>query len=64
LASNVLETVIPQVGGAVLVVQGAHRLKLGSLIRLNVEKFSADVQIDGNLIELPYESICKFKSEK
>ncbi len=47
-----------------LILQGPMRLRKGELVRLNVEKFSADVRVDGQTTTLPYESICKFKEEK
>lgn len=64
LGAAVLETVLPQPGGRVVVVQGPHRLQRGRLLRLNVERFSADVQLDdgGAATSFPYEAICKIKS--
>jgi DNA/RNA-binding protein KIN17 len=55
-----LETVIPQVGGTVRVVQGPHRGQTGTLQALKIEQFAADVLLSGKmLVSLPYEHICK-----
>jgi DNA/RNA-binding protein KIN17 len=55
-----LETVIPQVGGTVRVVQGPHRGQTGTLQALKIEQFAADVLLSGKMIvSLPYEHICK-----
>lgn len=64
LASTVLETVLPQPGGRVMVVQGAHRHRVGELLKLNIEQFSADVKVGDQILTLPYESVCKIKSEQ
>lgn len=55
-----LETVIPQVGGTVMVVQGPHRGQTGTLHALRIKEFVADVLLpDRQVVSLPYESICK-----
>jgi len=59
-----LETVIPQPGGQVRIVNGAYRGQLGSLVSVNTEKYSANIKIEsgahlGTIIEIPYEDICK-----
>ncbi|PWA35992.1 DNA/RNA-binding protein Kin17, conserved region [Artemisia annua] len=60
-----LETVIPQIGGVVRVVNGAYRGSNARLLSVNTEKFCAKVQIekgvyDGRVIQaIEYEDICK-----
>lgn len=60
-----LETVIPQIGGVVRIVNGAYRGSNARLLSVNTEKFCAKVQIekgvyDGRVIrEIEYEDICK-----
>ncbi|XP_073009470.1 KIN17-like protein [Typha latifolia] len=60
-----LETVIPQIGGIVRIVNGAYRGSTARLITVNTEKFCAKVQIerglyDGRVIQaIEYEDICK-----
>ncbi|KAI6679259.1 hypothetical protein NL676_033140 [Syzygium grande] len=60
-----LETVIPQIGGFVRIVNGAYRGSTARLLGINTEKFCAKVQIekgvyDGRVIPaVEYEDICK-----
>ncbi|XP_076931618.1 KIN17-like protein [Bidens hawaiensis] len=60
-----LETVIPQIGGLVRVVNGAYRGSNARLLSVNTDKFCAKVQIekgvyDGRVIQaIEYEDICK-----
>ncbi|KAK1412817.1 hypothetical protein QVD17_34340 [Tagetes erecta] len=60
-----LETVIPQIGGLVRVVNGAYRGSNARLLSVNTDKFCAKVQIekgvyDGRVIKaIEYEDICK-----
>ncbi|KAJ9565264.1 hypothetical protein OSB04_001230 [Centaurea solstitialis] len=60
-----LETVIPQIGGLVKIVNGAYRGSNARLLSVNTEKFCAKVQIekgiyDGRVIHaIEYEDICK-----
>nr|XP_043616778.1 KIN17-like protein [Erigeron canadensis]XP_043616780.1 KIN17-like protein [Erigeron canadensis] len=60
-----LETVIPQIGGVVKIVNGAYRGSDARLVSVNTEKFCAKVQIekgiyDGRVIQvIEYEDICK-----
>ncbi|XP_024981109.1 KIN17-like protein [Cynara cardunculus var. scolymus] len=60
-----LETVIPQIGGLVKIVNGAYRGSNARLLSVNTEKFCAKVQIekgiyDGRVIQaIEYEDICK-----
>nr|GEV11481.1 hypothetical protein [Tanacetum cinerariifolium] len=64
-----LETVIPQIGGAVRVVNGGYRGSNARLLSVNTGKFCAKVQIekgvyDGRVIQaIEYEDICKVASE-
>ncbi|XP_071737858.1 KIN17-like protein [Rutidosis leptorrhynchoides] len=60
-----LETVIPQIGGVVRVVNGAYRGSNARLLSVDTDKFCAKVQIekgiyDGRVIQaIEYEDICK-----
>lgn len=60
-----LETVIPQIGGAVRIVNGAYRGSNARLLAVNTERFCAKVQIekgiyDGRVLQaVDYEDICK-----
>ncbi|KAI3501649.1 hypothetical protein L1887_29574 [Cichorium endivia] len=60
-----LETVIPQIGGVVRIVNGAYRGSNARLLSVNTERFCAKVQIekgvyDGRVIQaIEYEDICK-----
>lgn len=62
VAMQQLETVLPQPGGRVLVVQGkARRGEKGTLERINTERFNATVKFsDGFTADFPYEDICKY----
>ncbi|CAI9096825.1 OLC1v1033050C1 [Oldenlandia corymbosa var. corymbosa] len=60
-----LETVIPQIGGVVRIVNGAYRGSNARLLAIDTEKFCAKVQIekgiyDGRVLKaIEYEDICK-----
>jgi DNA/RNA-binding protein KIN17 len=60
-----LETVIPQIGGLVKIVNGAYRGSNARLLGVDTEKFCAKVQIekgiyDGRVLKaVEYEDICK-----
>ncbi|GAU30717.1 hypothetical protein TSUD_39410 [Trifolium subterraneum] len=60
-----LETVIPQVGGRVKIVNGAYRGSLARLLGVDTDHFCAKVQIekgayDGRVLKaVEYEDICK-----
>ncbi|CAK8540968.1 unnamed protein product [Lathyrus sativus] len=60
-----LETVIPQVGGRVKIVNGAYRGSLARLLGVDTDQFCAKVQIekgayDGRVLKaVEYEDICK-----
>ena len=56
-----LETVVPALGKTVLIVNGKHRGKRATLTALNVEAFSADIEMDSGevLRNVPYEHFSK-----
>lgn len=60
-----LETVIPQIGGLVKIVNGAYRGSTARLISVDTERFCAKVQIEKGVYEgrvlqsVDYEDICK-----
>ncbi|PKA55673.1 hypothetical protein AXF42_Ash011965 [Apostasia shenzhenica] len=60
-----LETVIPQIGGLVRIVNGAYRGENAKLLSVDTERFCAKVQIekgvyDGRVLQaVEYEDICK-----
>jgi DNA/RNA-binding protein KIN17 len=63
-----LETVIPQIGGIVKIVNGAYRGSNARLLSINTSNFTAKVQIekgmyDGRVLNaVEYEDICKFSA--
>ena len=60
-----LETVIPQIGGLVRIVNGAYRGSNARLLSVDTERFSAKLQVekglyDGKILKaIEYEDICK-----
>ncbi|KAF2296059.1 hypothetical protein GH714_035896 [Hevea brasiliensis] len=60
-----LETVIPQIGGLVRIVNGAYRGSKARLLGVDTEKFCAKVQVDKGIYDgrvlkaVEYEDICK-----
>lgn len=55
-----LETVIPALGKAVLIVNGTHRGHEGTLKYIDVDNFCASLKLDdGTKVILPYEHFCK-----
>ncbi len=65
VTAALLETVIPQVGGTVRVVQGPHRGQTGTLQALRIDEFAADVLLPGKqVVSLPYEHICKVMKDE
>lgn len=63
-----LETVIPNIGGQVKIVNGAYRGAEGSLLSIDTAKFSASVKLltgphTGRTITADYEDISKMASE-
>uniref|UniRef100_A0A8I7B942 DNA/RNA-binding protein Kin17 WH-like domain-containing protein n=2 Tax=Hordeum vulgare subsp. vulgare TaxID=112509 RepID=A0A8I7B942_HORVV len=65
-----LETVIPQIGGLVRIVNGAYRGSTASLLSVDMERFSARLRVekglyDGTVLDaVEYEDICKLAQEK
>ncbi|PAN03988.1 hypothetical protein GQ55_1G033200 [Panicum hallii var. hallii] len=63
-----LETVIPQIGGLVRIVNGAYRGSNARLLSVDTEKFCAKVQVEKGLYDgkvlraVEYEDICKVSS--
>ncbi|CAL4890055.1 unnamed protein product [Urochloa decumbens] len=63
-----LETVIPQIGGLVRIVNGAYRGSNARLLSVDTEKFCAKVQVEKGLYDgkvlraVEYEDICKISS--
>ncbi|GFR52671.1 hypothetical protein Agub_g15295 [Astrephomene gubernaculifera] len=62
-----LETVIPSPGGAVLVVNGAHRGCRGTLLSIDTARYQAQVRLTegpgrGREVWLEYEDVCKLDS--
>lgn len=62
-----LETVIPQIGGVVRIVNGAYRGSNARLLSIDTAKFAAKIRIengafDGRAITAEYEDICKISS--
>ncbi|KAG0585222.1 hypothetical protein M758_3G268200 [Ceratodon purpureus] len=62
-----LETVIPQIGGVVRIVNGAYRGSNARLMTIDTSNFNAKVRIengsfDGRTITADYEDICKLSS--
>lgn len=61
-----LETVIPQIGGLVKIVNGAYRGSTAKLLSIDTVTFTAKVQVekgiyDGRVLNaIEYEDICKF----
>lgn len=59
-----LETVLPRVGGAVLVLAGPHAGARGRLLGIDEQAFSARVQLpDAQTLSLPYESVSKTEAQ-
>lgn len=59
-----LETVIPSEGREILVVNGEYRGEVGTLVKINVEKFCATVKLleTGEKVDLPYEHFSKLSA--
>jgi DNA/RNA-binding protein KIN17 len=63
-----LETVLPSLGGRVLVVNGSYRGTKGRLLGIDTKKFQAEVELlggsaDGQHVWLEYEDVCKVSSK-
>lgn len=60
-----LETVLPQIGGMVKIVNGAYRGEIARLLAIDADNFCAKVQIEKGIYEgrvlkaVEYEDICK-----
>ncbi|KAG6556583.1 hypothetical protein Mapa_001524 [Marchantia paleacea] len=63
-----LETVLPQIGGLVRIVNGAYRGSNARLLGIDTKKFAAKVRVekgkyDGRVLPaIEYEDVCKFSS--
>lgn len=62
-----LESVIPQIGGILRIVNGAYRGSNARLLAIDTAKFSAKLKIeggafDGRIVTADYEDVCKFSS--
>ena len=63
-----LETVIPQPGGTVVLLRGSARGSRATLLRIDTEKFQAQVQVsggarDGDTFWAEYEHLSKLHSK-
>lgn len=61
-----LETVVPQPGGSVLVLNGPHRGARGTLLSIDTKRFQAEVKLrggahDGRTVWLEYEDFSRFQ---
>lgn len=60
-----LETVLPQIGGMIKIVNGAYRGEIARLLAIDADNFCANVQIEKGIYEgrvlkaVEYEDICK-----
>ena len=55
-----LETVLPAVGGQIMVVVGKHRGQRGVMQGVHADDFQAEVELkDGTKLLLEYEDVCK-----
>jgi len=64
-----LETVIPNPGGKVQVVNGAYRGSLGVVKAIDVDSFTVSVEISagtycGDTVKIDYEDACKVQAEE
>ena len=58
------ETVVPKLGGAVLVVAGPHRGTHATLGAVDMASFSATLEVaDGRVLQLGYDEFSKFVAE-
>ena len=60
-----METVIPSVGGHVLILRGEHKDCLGKLKGIDVDNFCAEIKVlegkgKSTRVTLPYEDFSKF----
>lgn len=55
-----LTPVIPRADAAVVVVQGEHRGQAGTVERVNIDQFNADITLaDGRRVRLDYTAFSK-----
>lgn len=64
-----LETVVPQPGGTVLVLNGPHRGLKGSLLGIDTKRFQAEVQLrggaaDGRSVWLDYDHFSRWEEAR
>lgn len=65
LDQNHVETVIPNIGGRVIIVNGVHVGREAELIKLDTDNFCVDVKLKSGpaigkiLTRLPFEDVCK-----
>lgn len=58
-----IETVIPSIGGKVLIVNGEHRGNEGILENLNVDSFTGTIKLkNGDSFDILYEHFCKIQT--
>lgn len=63
-----LETVLPNIGQSVYVVNGAYRGEMATMISLDVKNFRAQIKLDsglhlGDSVYAPYEDVCKIQQD-
>jgi DNA/RNA-binding protein KIN17 len=67
---QLLETVLPAIGGTVMVVNGDHRGCLARLDAIHVDAFNADATLlngrraGTRMHAVPYEHICKYAGDR
>lgn len=62
-----LETVLPQEGGTVIVLQEPHRGSLATMMGIDTAAYKANVRLQAGkqaVLSLPYEGICKAVSAR
>jgi ribosomal protein S4E len=62
LTEDDVETVIPYVGGKVIVVSGKHIGCTGKIVEINKDKYRAYVDLDAenNEVKFDFEDICEY----
>jgi DNA/RNA-binding protein KIN17 len=69
LDQSQLETVIPNIGGKLKVVNGAYRGETATLSAIDTEHFCGQIKLEtgprmGNIVACEYEDICKIYSKE
>jgi len=69
LDQSQLETVIPNIGGSLKVVNGAYRGETATLISIDADAFCVQIKLEtgsrmGNIVSAEYEDICKLNVKK